>query len=116
MTQFSGKKIIGTKASVKQFKQRIAKAKGYTDLEDIIGPWTGEQEFQGIAAAIEARPPRKRLVMQDSDVGTSSDVTPSGTVNPEPPSSRAPGPDVTISYIPPCVSSIDPPSPTPITG
>ena len=36
-------------------KDRISQARGFEDLEDIVGEWNGEKDFEEVAAAISAR-------------------------------------------------------------
>ena len=54
-SQFRGLHVVNTKSDQNAIKAAIAKAKGYDDLEAVVGPWTGEAEFEAIARALEER-------------------------------------------------------------
>lgn len=54
-SQFRGEHSKGNRASQTAMKNAITHAKGYDDLDELVGPWTGEQVFAEIVEAIEAR-------------------------------------------------------------
>lgn len=57
--QFRGTRVGVSKADMIALKQALAKAKGYHDLDAIVGIWDGEQEFDAIKDAIESRDGRR---------------------------------------------------------
>ncbi|KAG2048840.1 FMN-linked oxidoreductase [Suillus hirtellus] len=95
VTQFKGTRLAVSKTDAHELKSRIAKAKGYEDLEDIVGSWTGEEEFNEISRIVEARPPRVSADAGQEEVTEEEDIpppcaTPPDRPNPEPPTSGAP--------------------------
>lgn len=105
-------------------------AKTYEDLDELVGPWTGEKEFQEIVEAIEMRDGR-RPVFAESALSVSAETslpenaheqeayeaikTPIHNLSPDPAILRAPlGPANTARmYIPALISGHDEPTPTP---
>jgi len=84
-----------SKAESLALRQTLSQAKDYSSLMDIMGPSSGEKDFQQIVKAIEGRPPKDRRMIIDrytQDYGDEAvdSVTPEGTQNPEPPGSGAP--------------------------
>jgi len=96
VTQFKGARIDVTKAESHGLHQKIAKAKSYSEMQDIMGGSSGEEDMQSIVTALEERPPREHRMMPPIDQREQSPlneyltVTPQGTQNPEPPGSGAP--------------------------
>lgn len=102
--QFKGKRVNVTKAESTALRAKIASAKGFDDVKDIAGEWTGADELALIEQALRERPPRERRMLPSDfllpeDVpeevaptaSTSSLlVTPPNTQNPEAPTSKAP--------------------------
>ena len=88
-------------------------------MEEIVGSWTGKEEFEQIVQAIETRPPKEHRmhVVPDAneDVGVEGAVTPTATQNPEPPGSGAPLLPCSLRRIqlPPMASGHDATTPTP---
>ncbi|KAI0829074.1 FMN-linked oxidoreductase [Trametes gibbosa] len=54
-TQFQGAHDKSSRNNLKASREAIVRAKGYDDLEDIVAPWTGAQEWAEIVEAIEGR-------------------------------------------------------------
>ena len=54
-TQFHGQHENASRAELKALREAIVRAKGYEDMAEDVAPWTGEQEFAEIVAAIERR-------------------------------------------------------------
>jgi tRNA-dihydrouridine synthase 2 len=84
-----------TKVESHDIRQKIARAKSYSDMQETMGDLSGEEELQAIVNALEERPPREhRMLMSFDEFEQSPDeyltVTPQGTQNPEPPGSGAP--------------------------
>jgi len=50
VSQFKGRKFAN-----KALREAVIRAKGYDDLDSLLEPWTGGDEFAAIKAAIEAR-------------------------------------------------------------
>ncbi|KAG2136528.1 uncharacterized protein EDB93DRAFT_1169053 [Suillus bovinus] len=95
VTQFKGTRAEVSKTDAHELKSRVAKAKGYEDLEDIVGSWTGKEEFKEITRIVEARPPRISAEAEQEEVAEEEDIpppcaTPPDRPNPEPPTSGAP--------------------------
>ncbi|KAJ6604943.1 tRNA-dihydrouridine synthase 2 [Mycena sp. CBHHK59/15] len=103
VSQFKGKHVNLCKSEQKHYRQVLNGTKGFDGLEEIVGSWTGEEDFQEMVKAIEARPPRSRTWSQpsadpleanpDDNVETDPSPplgTPTDTQNPEPPGSGAP--------------------------
>ncbi|KAJ7508461.1 hypothetical protein B0H11DRAFT_2304472 [Mycena galericulata] len=115
VSQFKGKHVGFDKAAQKHYRQVLNGTKGFDGLEEIVGAWTGEEDFKELVQAIEARPPRHDSPeMQRSS--TSPIVTPSETTNPEPPGSGAPLMLALHRLDLPMLTGRDPltPSPTPV--
>lgn len=64
--QFKGSHILSRNADTKKFRETIAHAKGYDDMTEHVAPWTGEEEFASIVAAIETRGGRRKVSSQTS--------------------------------------------------
>ena len=92
-------------------------------MSEVVGRWTGKEEFDEILVAIEANPPRQHRLSPipgllfseaSSDKGERTEITPSGTQNPYPPGSGAPFlPNNPRMIIPAMLSGYDPATPTP---
>ncbi|KAI0706259.1 FMN-linked oxidoreductase [Cerioporus squamosus] len=54
-TQFQGRHENTSRNELKALRETIVRAKGYEDMETLVAPWTGEQEFAEIVKAIESR-------------------------------------------------------------
>ncbi|KAJ7146391.1 hypothetical protein C8R44DRAFT_600643 [Mycena epipterygia] len=101
VSQFKGKHVELTKSAQKHYRQLLNGTKGFDGLEEIVGAWTGEEDFGAIVKTIEARPPRLHDELREGDSGEMQPsenasasppvlVTPPDTTNPEPPGSGAP--------------------------
>ncbi|THU96842.1 tRNA-dihydrouridine synthase 2, partial [Dendrothele bispora CBS 962.96] len=105
ISQFKGPSVNSTKAEEKRVREAVIKARSYDDVKDIVGEWTGEQDFKEIVQAIEARTSEDHSQAPDPAVDSLSRssslsqtetevadeyITPEGTQNPEPPGSGAP--------------------------
>ncbi|KAF7302453.1 tRNA-dihydrouridine synthase 2 [Mycena chlorophos] len=64
ISQFKGRHVAFDKAQQKTYHQVLNAAKGFDDaaLSEMVGEWTGEEEFKEIVKVIEARGPRVRAV------------------------------------------------------
>nr|GAT55804.1 tRNA-dihydrouridine synthase 2 [Mycena chlorophos] len=64
ISQFKGRHVAFDKAQQKTYHQVLNAAKGFDDaaLSEMVGEWTGEEEFKEIVKVIEARGPRIRAV------------------------------------------------------
>lgn len=74
-------------------RQALSQSKGFSGMDDVVGSWTGKEEFDAIAEAIERHPPwDHRMLLEPStpDLDELATTTPPGTQNPEPPGSGAP--------------------------
>ncbi|KAJ7084748.1 hypothetical protein C8R43DRAFT_1142579 [Mycena crocata] len=114
VSQFKGKHVNFDKAAQKKYRQVLNGTKGFEGLEEIVGTWTGEEDFREIVKEIEARPPR---LLHHLPTGRETEnctaVTPSDTTNPEPPGSGAP---LALSFRRldlPLLTGQDPLTPTP---
>ncbi|KAG2155753.1 hypothetical protein DEU56DRAFT_322513 [Suillus clintonianus] len=118
VAQFKGTRSALSKTDAHEVKSRIAKAKGYEDLEDIVGSWTGEEEFKEISRIVEARPPRISAEAEQEEA--EEDIpppcaTPPDRPNPEPPLSGAPKMGLRMP-MPAIITGSDMVSPTPTPG
>ncbi|PBK76469.1 FMN-linked oxidoreductase [Armillaria solidipes] len=110
VSQFKGHHVNYTKKQEHALREGIVKSRSFDEVEHVVGSWTGEQVFRDIAAAIEARPPRRIEYEEETDGG----VTPHGTQNPEPPTLNAPFlTEFTRTALPALISGRDPLTPTP---
>lgn len=110
VSQFKGHHVNYTKKQEHALREGIVKSRSFDEVEHVVGSWTGEQVFRDIAAAIEARPPRRIEYEEETD----RDVTPHGTQNPEPPTLNAPFlTEFTRTALPALISGRDPLTPTP---
>jgi len=130
--QFKSSEDTASKAEKHELKELISKGKGYNDMNSVVGEWTGEQELQEVAKAIQAR--TGEAVFAHEPMSTSAEEvsaiqsvsskdeeyemptsTPSDRPNPEPPSSGAPlGPSNEARMpIPAIISGSDALTPTP---
>ncbi|SJL15747.1 uncharacterized protein ARMOST_19252 [Armillaria ostoyae] len=110
ISQFKGHHVNYTKKQEHALREGIVKSRSFDEVEHVVGSWTGEQVFRDIAAAIEARPPRRIEYEEETDGG----VTPHGTQNPEPPTLNAPFlTEFTRTALPALISGRDPLTPTP---
>jgi len=95
INQFKGTRSAVLKAESHALRQTISQAKDYSSLVEIMGPSSGEEDFQQIVKAIEERPPKEHRTIIDQhnedyrNEGAST-MTPEGTQNPEPPGTGAP--------------------------
>jgi tRNA-dihydrouridine synthase 2 len=122
VNQFKGEHITTKKADATHLRQIISRSKDFFGVEEIVGAWTGEEEFAQIVGAIEARPPREHRMHLDpepTDTQTEADeeglATPPVRQNPEPPGSGAPllPSNTRRMQIPPMASGHDATTPTP---
>ena len=103
-----------TKTQAKKCREPLARAKNYDDVNEIVGSWTGEDEFREIVAAIEARSRYYHHQEEGAPVDEMPLRTPPGTANPEPPGSGAPfGPSNERIPLPSLLSGHGLLSPTP---
>ena len=108
------------KVDATRLRQVISQSKDFSGMDEIVGTWTGKEEFAQIVQAIEARPPKEHRMRvnpdpNDAQVDEGELVTPPATQNPEPPGSGAPflPGNVRRMHIPPMVSGHDAATPTP---
>lgn len=59
------------------------RAKGYADLDAVVAPWTGEQEWAGIVDAIEKRAGQRAPPYPLEDVAALGTAAPVATVDGE---------------------------------
>ncbi|KAJ7644415.1 hypothetical protein FB45DRAFT_897850 [Roridomyces roridus] len=111
VSQFKAKHVDFGKPAQKHYRQVLNSTKGFDGLEEIVGAWTGEEDFKEIVEAIESRPPRLHEVA--TTASPSLVVTPSDTTNPEPPSSGAPLALALHRLDHPVLTGGDPLTPTP---
>ncbi|KAJ7222876.1 hypothetical protein B0H12DRAFT_1031152 [Mycena haematopus] len=129
VAQFKGKHVDVDKAAQKHYRAVLHGTKGFDGLEDIVGSWTGEDDFREIVKTIQARPLRLRSVsptdescpLQPLDPESEPPtppalVTPSGTSNPSPPGSGAPLMLALHRLDLPILSGRDPLTPSPNPG
>jgi tRNA-dihydrouridine synthase 2 len=94
VNQFKGTRVAVSKAESLAFRQTLSQAKDYSNLMEIMGPSSGEEDFQQIVKAIKEHPPKNRRMLIDRHTQDYGEVvvlvTPKGTQNPEPPGSGAP--------------------------
>ncbi|KAJ7597840.1 FMN-linked oxidoreductase [Mycena floridula] len=64
---FKGSHSTQTKKDQIAVRQRIIAAKGFDELEDMVGSWTGAEELEEIAKALAARPSRISCQPVESD-------------------------------------------------
>lgn len=116
--QFKAQHVNFKKPRQQQYREVLSKARGYDDVTELVGNWTGEEEFRQVVEAIKSRtsPPSlepsetaaeavtlavelpssakslEAALSIDSMKGSdgSSVATPTGRENPEPPSLNAP--------------------------
>ncbi|KAG8219358.1 hypothetical protein J3R82DRAFT_275 [Butyriboletus roseoflavus] len=141
VSQFKAPRTERSKTEAHRFKTQIVTTKGYDDLTELVGEWTGEKDFANIVSAIQACRPRPLTIddlLTDPDAAeletsTMNDVygsdvddaleesrpisTPHEHPNPEPPTLCAPlGPSTLLRMPLPAVitgSDAITPSPTP---
>jgi len=125
-TKFCVSQFKGPKSANKARRAAVIKAKGYDDLDALVGPWTGSDELAVIQAAIDARattPP----VLPPPDESTPPSPRAEEEITTTPPGWRG-NPDPTVVHdapllpanehrlmIPAGVSKRDPGTPTPIS-
>lgn len=91
VAQFKSQHITIKKQDATKLRQALAQSKGFSGMDDIVGSWTGKEEFDAIAEAIEQHPPRDhRMIIEPLDLDELVTTTPPATQNPEPPGSGAP--------------------------
>jgi len=123
-TKFCVSQFKGRKAANKALREAVIKAKGYSDLDALVEPWTGSDEFAAIKAAIDARaiaPPvllPADLNTPPPEEATEAKITPQGwRGNPDPAAVHdaplLPANENRI-MIPAGVSKQDPGTPTPL--
>ncbi|KAI9569497.1 hypothetical protein HD554DRAFT_2091622 [Boletus coccyginus] len=138
VSQFKAPRTERSKTEAHRFKTHIVTAKGYDDLTELVGEWTGEKDLADIVSAIQTRRPRLLTVDDlpaDLDAASAKNgtleseaedaleeelrpvSTPSERPNPELPSLWAPlGPSTLLRMPLPAVitgSDAITPSPTP---
>jgi tRNA-dihydrouridine synthase 2 len=116
VAQFKSTYVKLTKAEGRKIKEALSRAKSYDDLAAMVGPWTGKDELEEIATALEARTQRGYKDREDEGTGVEESLTctPMGTMNPEPPGPGAPlGPSNGRFPLPALVSGHDAVTPTP---
>lgn len=133
MSQFKGRKSAN-----KKLREAVIKAKGYADLDALVEPWTGSDEFAAIKTVIDARastppvllpadestPPPLSMLLSEGEGATTTTATTTTTTTP--PDWRG-NPDPAVVYgapllpanerlvmIPAGVSKQDPGTPTPL--
>ncbi|KDR85540.1 hypothetical protein GALMADRAFT_218636 [Galerina marginata CBS 339.88] len=124
VNQFKGVRVDVTKADSHAMHQALSHSKGYSDVKDIMGLSSGEEEFNQILKAIEDNPPRERRMILDAGVLPSKlernepqvTVTPEGTQNPEPPGFGAPFQPNDLGRILTTIPGRDATTPTPGGG
>lgn len=117
VSQFKGQRVSVKKAEITKLKQLLSRSKSFDGMNDIVGFWTGEEEFAEIVKTIEERPPlQHRLAMPEQETTTSTSAsTPQGTQNPYPPGSGAPLLPSSIRTILPAMAfGHDPETPVPM--
>ncbi|KAI0279417.1 hypothetical protein BGY98DRAFT_1145896 [Russula aff. rugulosa BPL654] len=134
-TKFCVSQFKGRKSANKKLREAVIKAKGYADLDALIEPWTGSDEFAAIKVAIDARasahpvllpadestPPPLSMLLSEGEEATMTTMTTT-----TPPDWRG-NPDPAVVYdapllptnerlvmIPAGVSKQDPGTPTPL--
>jgi len=137
---FRGAHEDGSKAAATALRKRIVSARNYDDLEDLVGPWIGEAEFQEITHTVQSRDGRRPRMDEDplspsvettvSSIESNSSQnsqdqkipevfkTPVHSMSPDPMLLRAPlapANDARI-YIPALVAGREEPTPTPTHG
>lgn len=107
VSQFKGVRSEMTKDEAHELKCRIIKAKGYDELTELVGSWTGDADLAEIVKSIHSRRSRPLLVdppetplsqlspsaYNAEDYSSEEDpplATPPDRPNPEPPTSCAP--------------------------
>jgi len=133
ISQFKGIRTEITKDEAHKLKSRIIKAKGYDEVTELVGSWTGDADLGEIVNSVHSRRPRPLLVDPPSDPETLSQwapnwedcsseedpplATPPDRPNPEPPTSCAPlGPSTAARMPQPALitgSDLLTPTPTP---
>ncbi|KAH0837887.1 hypothetical protein J3R83DRAFT_6115 [Lanmaoa asiatica] len=141
VSQFKAPRTERSKTEAHRFKTHVVTAKGYDDLTELVGEWTGEKDFAEIVSVIDARRPRPLTIDDlptdldavgleasatndvhgsdvDDDSGEERPIsTPSERPNPEPPTLCAPlGPSTLLRMPLPAVltgSDAITPCPTP---
>ncbi|KAF9040288.1 tRNA-dihydrouridine synthase 2 [Hymenopellis radicata] len=110
VSQFKGAHVKTTKRIENDVRGQVVSSKGYEHLGAVIGESTGEEVFQEIVKAIEARPTRGRVQVEESEGET---VTPPNTQNPERPTLNAPMISDFQRLMPAMITGQDPLTPTP---
>jgi len=120
VAQFKAQHVNVKKADATAMRQTLAQSKDFPGMDEIVGSWTGKEEFDAIVQAIEANPPRDHRLVASSAVveqpceNETPETTPPGTQNPEPPGSGAPFlPNSYRTAIPAMVTGRDATTPTP---
>jgi len=131
VNQFKGQHVNVKKAEAVKLRLRLSQSKGFDDLTDFVGAWTGKEEFEEIVKAIETNCPRQHRLEPvselspplESPIPTPTDhemqgeTTPLGTLNPHPPGSGAPlFPSNLRTLIPAMMSGHGPSTPSPTPG
>ena len=55
VSQFKGSRVTLTKVEGKRLKDALVKAKGYDGLTELVGSWSGEDDFAEIVEVIKLR-------------------------------------------------------------
>ena len=85
-----------TKAESTDLRAKLAQAKDFDAMTDIVGEWTGEEEMKAIIKAIKDNPPLEHrmlpssFLVEENESIEKATVTPPNTEHPDPPTSRAP--------------------------
>ncbi|KAG6812842.1 hypothetical protein H0H92_015940 [Tricholoma furcatifolium] len=97
VSQFKGHYVNMKRNDAIAMRQTIVQSKDFSGLDELVGTWTGKEEFDEIARAIEVNPPHEHRLappppapVKRLEEETTPQATPPGTQNPEPPSSGAP--------------------------
>ncbi|EIW63776.1 FMN-linked oxidoreductase [Trametes versicolor FP-101664 SS1] len=82
-TQFRGIHESSSRNDLKTLREAIVRAKGYADLDTVVAPWTGEQEWAEIVNAIEKRVGQRAPPHPLEDVAALRTAAPVATVDGE---------------------------------
>lgn len=92
--QFSGSHVVGTRADQTVLRKAISEGKGYEDVDALVAPWTGAEEFDAIVRAIEARDGRRDPVLDLDEPAPAPAVAAAAPAKAE---AEAASPSVTIA-------------------
>ncbi|KAG6857291.1 hypothetical protein H0H87_006484 [Tephrocybe sp. NHM501043] len=123
VAQLKAQHVKVKKAEAIAMRQALAQSKDFSGMENVVGTWTGKEEFDEIARAIEVNPPHEHRLpalhptKEPSEEQETPEITPPGTLNPEPHGSGAPLlPSSFRTVIPSMMSGRDATTPTPGGG